>query len=381
MRIALVFPGDSNSPTTRSGTPHGLARGLSAHGAEVLHIRAEPGLVVRLGAESLLTALQIPRTAADGPRDVLRRSHSAALLRPELGWLQARSVRRHLRGALDTAGVVQVGTGLAVPGGLPTVTHDDMTVIQAVEYGYPQWRLMSKRAINARIAVQRSAYERAVACCVTSDWARQSLVTDYGVPASKVHVVGVGRNLDITAPPDRDWSRPRFLFIGKDWERKNGPAILRAFERLRNHIPEATLDLVGGHPPIEHRGVSGHGLLRISHAEERRRLSQLLSHATCFVMPSLFEPFGIVFAEASAAGIPSIGTTMGGCADLLEGCGRVVDPYDEGALLAAMLELSEPAVAERAGRLARERADALTWPAVGGRILRALTGAPPCPIP
>jgi hypothetical protein len=55
----------------------------------------------------------------------------------------------------------------------------------------------------------------------------------------------------------------------------------------------------------------------------------------------------------------------------------VVDPWDEEALLAAMLELSQPAVAERAGALARERAKDFTWPEVGGRILCALRGARP----
>ena len=91
-------------------------------------------------------------------------------------------------------------------------------------------------------------------------------------------------------------------------------------------------------------------------------------------MPLRFEPFGIVFAEASAAGIPSIGTTVGGCRDLLEGRGRVVDPSDDASLLAAMRSLSHPAVAERAGGMARERAEAFTWPSVGARVLRAMSG-------
>ena len=160
--------------------------------------------------------------------------------------------------------------------------------------------------------------------------------------------------------------------MGKDWERKNGPAVVRAFERLRADIPEARLDLVGGHPPVDSPGVTGHGVMRLDDPVERGRLDQLFSRATCFVMPSLFEPFGLVFAEASAAGVPSIGTTVGGCADLLEGCGRVIDPSDEEALLAAMAELAVPAVAERLGLSARERAKAFTWAEVAGRVIRAL---------
>ncbi len=372
MRVALVFPGDGESPSTRSGTPYGLASGLRARGAEVVHVRAEPGPLPELAAEALLTAVQLPRSAARGRENLVRRSRSAALCRPELGALRSRAARRRLNGAGGIDAVLQVGTGLSVPHELPTVTHDDMTVVQAVRHGYAEWGALSRRAVDARIDLQRAAYEQAVACCVEGGWAARSLVEDYGIPPEKVHVVGVGRNREIPVTGERDWTKPRYLFVGRDWERKNGPAVVRAFERLRADIPEARLDLAGGHPPVDSPGVTGHGLLSLDDPVERGRLDELFSRATCFVMPSLFEPFGLVFAEASAAGIPSIGTTVGGCADLLEGCGRVIDPSDEEALLAAMLELAEPDVAERCGAFARERAKEFTWAEVAGRVIRAL---------
>jgi glycosyltransferase involved in cell wall biosynthesis len=377
MRVALVFPGDASSPATRSGAPHGIARGLLARGADVVHVRAEPGVVVRLVVESLLTAVEVPKTALEQRTDVLRRSRATALCRPELSWVRSRSAHRRLNGSTDVDAVLQVGTGVSVPSGLPTVTYDDMTVVQAVRHGFSQWPNMSRRAVEARIKLQQAAYDQAAACCVEGRWAARSLVEDYGIPAEKIHVVGVGRNRDLPAPREKNWNRPRFLFVGRDWERKNGPTVVRAFRRLHRRVPEARLDLVGGHPPVDESGITGHGILRLDDPAERERLDRLFSLATCFVMPSLFEPFGIVFAEASAAGIPSIGTSVGGCADLLEGHGRVVDPWDEEALLAAMLQLSQPAVAERAGALARERAKDFTWPEVGGRILCALRGARP----
>jgi len=343
-----------------------------ARGAEVVHVRAEPGSVQGFAAEALLTAVQLSRTAGRGHGNVLRRSRAAALCRPELGTLRSRAARRRLNGAAGIDAVLQVGTGLSVPHELPTVTHDDMTVIQAVRHGYAEWGALSRRSVDARIDVQRAAYEQAVACCVEGGWAARSLVEDYGIPPEKVHVVGVGRNRDVAVTADRDWTHPRYLFVGRDWERKNGPAVVRAFERLRADIPEARLDLVGGHPPVDSPGVTGHGVMRLDDPVERGRLDQLFSRATCFVMPSLFEPFGLVFAEASAAGVPSIGTTVGGCADLLEGCGRVIDPSDEEALLAAMLELAVPAVAERCGLRARERAKKFTGAEVAGRVIRAL---------
>jgi glycogen synthase len=110
----------------------------------------------------------------------------------------------------------------------------------------------------------------------------------------------------------------------------------------------------------------------VSDEADRDRLDRLFGASTCFVMPSWHEPFGIVFSEASAAGMPSIGTTAGGCAELIVPPGRVVDPADEDALLAAMRELADPDTARRLGAAARERAQLFTWEAVGERMLRAL---------
>ena len=82
------------------------------------------------------------------------------------------------------------------------------------------------------MARQRRAYEQAVACCLTTPWAADSVIRDYGIAPAKVHVVG--HRLQPRAPAgERDWSRPRFLFVGMDWARKNGAGVLRAFARLR----------------------------------------------------------------------------------------------------------------------------------------------------
>jgi glycosyltransferase involved in cell wall biosynthesis len=265
---------------------------------------------------------------------------------------------------------VQVGSSYVLPASSRTVTHDDMTVVQMARAGYPISAL-SPRQVQGRIDRQRLAYEQAVACCAVTRWAARSIVEDYGIPASKVHVVGGGRNHEPRAV-ERDWSVPRYLFVGKDWERKNGDAVLRAFARLRREVPEATLDVVGNHPPITTEGVTTHGALNISLAAERALLDGLFERATCLVLPSRHEPSGIVFSEANAAGVPSIGSTEGGSAELIGDAGRIVHPDDDDGLLAAMRELTDPATAQRLGRNARRRSRLFTWEAVAERLLRAL---------
>jgi glycosyltransferase involved in cell wall biosynthesis len=99
-------------------------------------------------------------------------------------------------------------------------------------------------------------------------------------------------------------------------------------------------------------------------------------------MPSLHEPGGIVHAEAGAAGIASIGTVRGGSATVIGAAGRLVDPLDDSAILAAMLELSDPEIARSLGALALERSALFTWEKVAQRLLRALDlpGASPHPL-
>jgi glycosyltransferase involved in cell wall biosynthesis len=218
-------------------------------------------------------------------------------------------------------------------------------------------------------------YERAAVCCAFSSWAAASAVRDYGIPDSRVRVVAGGRNVEAPAG-GRDWSRPRLLFVGRGWENKNGERVLRAFARLREDVPDARLDVVGDHPPIAQAGVVAHGLLRRSRPPEAERLGSLFAAATCFVMPSHCEPFGIAYVEAAAAGVPSIATEVGGARDILgDDGGRIVDPRDDGALLGAMRELADPDVAAAAGDAAARRAERLTWPAVARRIATALEEA------
>jgi glycogen synthase len=267
--------------------------------------------------------------------------------------------------------LVQIGTGYALPQGSRYVTYEDITIVQALRLGYPDWTALSRRGIAAALDRQRRAYEGAAACCLTTSWAADSVVADYGIPRDKVHAVGVGRNYS-PAATERDWTTPRYLFVGRDWHGKNGPGLLRAFARVREVLPAARLDVAGNHPPIEAEGVTGHGFLRMGEPAERRRAERLYQSATCFVLPSHYEASAIAYVEACSAGLPCIGTTRGGSADLIGHAGMLVDPGDDEALASAMLALADPVTAAQLGNLAQARSENFTWRLVAERLLRAL---------
>lgn len=371
MRIGIAFPGKPGRRETWSGIPFGLIGGLADSGVEPVAVPIEPPAVLHKACSAAIaTSYLRPR------RDLLgaaRQASAAARASAAMAALTTTAVPAALRRAGRLDGVIQIGTGYTVRSEAPVVTYEDMTIRQTTSHPYPGWDLLSKRSFDSRVERQRRAYERAIACCLTSPWAAASVRDEYGIDADKVHSVGIGCNHAAPAV-ERSWVQPRLLFVGLDWERKNGPGLLRAFARLREQQPQARLDVVGGHPPLRQPGVTGHGILRLNSDAERRRLEQLYADATCFVMPSHSEASAIAYVEAAAAGLPSIGTSQGGSDFLIGEGGLIVDPSDDDALLEAMLALCEPETAARMGAAAQQRSRLFTWSAVASRLVRALEG-------
>jgi glycosyltransferase involved in cell wall biosynthesis len=354
--VAIAAIGDPASGATWSGVSAGVLGALRELGVAVRGI----DLTLPPGLEQAMLAAAAARTGnrfdAEG----------AALSMSVRGLL----ARRRLRGT-GVDGVIQIGSGFALPGGAPYVTLEDMTLRQGSAI-HPVFSRMSAHGIESWEQRRAGVYERARMCAVASRWAGDSLHVDYGVARERIAVVGFGAN-HVAQARDRAFSPPRFLFVGIDWERKGGPLLLRAFSRLRDVRPDAVLDVVGGHPALRQPGVNAHGILSQARPEDRALLGDLFARASCLVMPSLVEPFGIVHVEAASAGIPSIVTAEGGARETIGADGgALVAPGDEQGLVEAMLRLAEPENARRAGAAARERSLLYTWTKVAERLLRAL---------
>jgi glycogen synthase len=361
-RLAMLFPWDSRDPAVVSGTAFGLATAMEELGVDLVRVEGRPphralGLIAReTKVRWMLTERLAPDTWRSGIEPTLARSIVAGL-------------RLRYREPVD--GIVQLASDFLVRHRrAPLVTYDDMTIRQAIAAGYPSWQL-AKRDLAWRIARQQAAYQGARACCTRSAYAAASIHSDYGIEKDKIKVVGVGRNREVEPQSGKSWAVPTFLIVAADWERKNGPALLEAFTELRGRWPEARLHVVGRHPRIDVPGVQAHGYLGHS-APEKARLDALFATSTCFVMPSLHEPLGISYAEAGAAGIPSIGTVNGGAREIIGPGGTVVDPADPAQLLAAMERFADPVEAATVGERARRHSELYTWPRVAKRILAAL---------
>ena len=356
-RVAIAVGADPDDPYTWSGIPYGLAQGLHTWGVETAGLEVSLHPVVKQAGLIVSGAVRLSRWDAWYTRGMEATRNLVA--RRRFGRLPA----------VDAA--VVGGADFSLPAGVPVAIWADLTVVQAREH-HPVFQRLSDGTFRAWRARQDRAYRDAVGIAAASHWTAESMVRDHGADPAKVHVVGFGINR--WAKERRGgWDAPRLLFVGREFERKNGPAVLRAFARLRERVPAAQLDVVGEHPRIDQPGVVPHGPLRLNVAEEAAKLDDLFGRATCFVMPSLCEPFGIAYAEAAMSGVPSIATAVGGARTILgEDGGLLVDPYDDGAIVAAMERLCDPAVAQRMGAAGRERAPLFRWEVVAGRMLRAL---------
>jgi glycosyltransferase involved in cell wall biosynthesis len=187
------------------------------------------------------------------------------------------------------------------------------------------------------IACEKSIYDHADRIFTRSSNISRSLIEQYGVPEAKVRCIYAGANTPIPSldPRDKDYSARSILFVGLDWQRKGGPQLVEAFERLYAHYPDAVLTVVGSEVPLNHPGI--HVVGRVS-VEELNRYYQA---ATVFCMPTRNEPFGIVFVEAMAHALPIVAARIGALPDMVadDRNGYLVEAGDENALAEALEKL------------------------------------------
>ncbi|MES3035111.1 MAG: glycosyltransferase family 4 protein [Gemmatimonadota bacterium] len=189
-----------------------------------------------------------------------------------------------------------------------------------------------------------------------SSWVAKSMVADYGVRREQVHVVPPGVDLAIWRPAERvrDAHSPvKLLFVGGDFERKGGPLLLDAFRTLP--AGSAELHLVTRSAVTPSAGVFVHHGMTPNQPE----LIDLFRDCDVFVLPTVAEAFGIVAVEASACGMPVVGTAVGGLTDVIvDGETGFLMPSGDGEVLAARLQqlVADATLRARLGAATRARA-------------------------
>lgn len=215
-----------------------------------------------------------------------------------------------------------------------------------------------------------------------SEYLRRSFIDDLGVSADRVVTIGGGMNLETLPEPaaGKRYDTEEVLFIGVEFARKGGWHLLRAFREVRARRPRARLHIVGPHtlvvPSALEGGVVVHGFLDKRTDRGRAALRKLFADASLFVLPSLYEPFGIAPLEAMVYEVPCIVTNGWALREM-------VTPGHNGELVAVRDEpdladkiaaaLADPTTLARWGAAGRARAlERYTWTSVVERMRAAV---------
>jgi glycosyltransferase involved in cell wall biosynthesis len=295
--------------------------------------------------------------------------------------LLSRRTNRAIRAAGDRGPFLQVGTLVELdPDFGPHYTLVDMTIPQARRAETFAIGHLSPARYDEAVGIQARVLRQAAHTFTLSDWARRSVIDDFGIDPDRVTTVYAGPNLRI--PPSlTDAKAPReILFVGIDWERKGGPLLADAFSLLRRRLPDATLRVVGCTPDVRTPGVHVEGFLDRRDPAQFERLCRCYLRASCFCLPSLFDPFPIAILEAATAGLPVVSLDTGSRREAVDHGATgllATDPTPQALADALHDVLADPDRAQAMGRAARLHAHThFTWELVVDRIGRALAGVP-----
>jgi spore coat protein SA len=180
---------------------------------------------------------------------------------------------------------------------------------------------------------------------VCSTYLRDTFAHRSPALAAKTHIVFNGVNTRLFYPKEQMREAKTIFFVGRFDEEKGILQLVRAYARVLDRHPDATL-VIGGttgfgtHSEtayvrkvrklagslVNDRQAHVHFAGYIHHDNE---LPAWFQRATVFVCPSLFqEPFGLVNAEAMACATPVVGSNRGGIPEVLGDTGLTVDPDD-----------------------------------------------------
>jgi starch synthase len=252
---------------------------------------------------------------------------------------------------------------------------------------------------------ERTGLAGADAVIAVSEGMRRDLLASYPeIPPERVQVIHNGVDTAVYRPlraegalraQGVDPAAPYAIFVGRVTRQKGLQHLLGAARRLpagrqvvvcagAADTPELAAEIERLAAEVRSRGAR---LVWLEGILPREVVIPLLSGATVFVCPSIYEPFGLVNLEAMACATAVVATDVGGIPEIVvPGETGLLVAYDERAPeafeegLAAGIEglLSDPARAAAMGEAGRRRAlERFSWPAIADRtvaVYRALAG-------
>ncbi len=248
---------------------------------------------------------------------------------------------------------------LFVPAHVLPLVHPRRSVVTVHDLGflaYPE----AHRTAARRYLVWSTGWNarQAAAVLADSEATRADLVRRYGVAASKVHVVYLGRDEKLRPVRDPEAlarvrarygiTGPYLLYVGTLHPRKNLGRLVEAFCRQAGAPAMASLRLVMAgkrgwlvddlFARVARCGL-GDRVLFPGYVDDAD-LPALMSGALAFVFPSLYEGFGLPVLEAQACGVPVMTSNNSSLPEVAGDAALLVDPHDVDAIADAIYRLA-----------------------------------------
>lgn len=341
------------------------------------------------GLFDALTRAQVLRNQYDAkslrPWDIFRGAFAfdMSTLRPTVApnWIYhqpgaevlSRRLNQQIRRRNDFGNFLQMGTAIRLDPDLGShFITTDATIRQIVAARAFKVSDLDGGGTEKAIAWQQQRFEEAKQIFAFSQWCADSIIDDYGISKSKVSVCYAGPNAALELVDRRIHSAREILFVGIDWERKNGPLLVEAFHLVKKVFPDVTLSIVGCSPQLSDDRINVFGYLDRRLPAQAKLLADLFARATCFCLPSVFDPFPIAVLEAASAELPSVVIDSGSRREaVVDGKTGIVvpEPTIESLAEGLIRAIRDPENNRAMGRAARERAAMkFTWDNVVKRI-------------
>ncbi|MCR4425643.1 MAG: glycogen synthase [Firmicutes bacterium] len=254
-----------------------------------------------------------------------------------------------------------------------------VTTIHSLEPLRPWKEEQLGRGYRLSAWMEKVGIENSDLVIAVSGGMREDILRHFAIPAEKVRVVHNGIDLsqyrkteDKSALADLGVREPYILFVGRISRQKGIMHLLDAVPHLRSGVGVVLCagapDTPGIRDELAARVRDMQNVVWIDRMLPRNQVVQLYSHASVFVCPSVYEPFGIINLEAMACETPVVATRVGGIPEVVvDGrTGLLVPPADPRALAGAINQvLGSPELARMFGRAGRARVEeTFSWDAI-----------------
>lgn len=330
--LAIACPfGDPRLSKTWSGTPANIVNALEKQKLEIIGINSKPSKFKQ--AIALVAQMLSGYGWFEFGRGKYSRSYRAQIVRS-----QARGCQK----------ILHMGTW-----NLPMAAKNSN--LEHYLFCDTTWNLWfqdvtdihryTPKLINTLEQLEIAAYSQIKHFFSTSQYVRDNLVEHYRIEPNKITVVGTGRGKIEPLSGNKDYQQGHILFVAKErFADKGGFLLLEAFRLIQQKNPNLKLVIVGSEEYQQFvRDIPN---VRVTGFIPWSELQHLFDTASLFAMPSLHEPWGLVYLEALASKTPILGLNRNSLPEITQNgkYGFLVDEPDPQLIAATILQaFSEPA--------------------------------------